>query len=75
MSAAKDVAAAGLAALDLLAETPPSPDGGRTAVERALERAEAHKANVLRGVIPPFVRAVLDRRATTSPPRDGGPLR
>ncbi|MBE1584446.1 beta-N-acetylglucosaminidase domain-containing protein [Nonomuraea angiospora] len=75
VSAAKDVAAAGLAALDLLAETPPSPDGGRTAVERALERAEAHKANVLRGVIPPFVRAVLDRRATTSPPRDGGPLR
>ncbi|WP_431918587.1 beta-N-acetylglucosaminidase domain-containing protein [Nonomuraea jabiensis] len=56
VSAARDVAAAGLAALDLLAA-----EGTAAAVEQALARAEAHEANVLRGVIPPFVRAVLER--------------
>ncbi|KAB8185755.1 beta-N-acetylhexosaminidase [Nonomuraea phyllanthi] len=59
--AARDMAEAGLAALDLLAG--PASGGGRTAVEEALARAEAHEANVLRGVIPPFVRTVLERAA------------
>lgn len=38
-------------------------EGTSAAVEQALARAEAHEANVLRGVIPPFVRAVLERTA------------
>jgi hyaluronoglucosaminidase len=63
VAAARDMGAAGLAALDLL--------GGTPAVPRALEtlgRAEAHKPNVLRKVIPPFVRAVLNRAPTTPGP-------
>ncbi|GAA3541149.1 hypothetical protein GCM10022419_021610 [Nonomuraea rosea] len=58
--AARDMGAAGLAALDLLT--------GRSeslveAAREALARAEAHEANVLRGVIPPFARAALERAA------------
>ncbi|TDD41513.1 beta-N-acetylhexosaminidase [Nonomuraea terrae] len=54
--AARDMGAAGLAALGLLA-------GDRTPaeVEAALALAESHKANVLRRVIPPFVREALER--------------
>ncbi|NUP69242.1 MAG: hypothetical protein HOW71_44530 [Nonomuraea sp.] len=55
VAAARDMAAAGLAALDLL-DSPGSP---AAAAGDALARAEAHEANVLRGVVPPFVRAVL----------------
>ncbi|UBU10411.1 beta-N-acetylhexosaminidase family protein [Nonomuraea gerenzanensis] len=56
VSAARDMGAAGLAALDLLAGA-----GGLAAAEEALARAEAHEANVLRKVIPPFARQVLER--------------
>ncbi|MFB9472678.1 beta-N-acetylglucosaminidase domain-containing protein [Nonomuraea salmonea] len=61
--AAHDMAAAGLAALDLLEGVE-----GRTPaqVTEALTRAEAHEANVLRRVIPPFVREVLTRAGTPS---------
>jgi hypothetical protein len=60
VSAARDMGTAGLAALDLLT--------GRSeslveAAREALARAEAHEANVLRGVIPPFARAALERAA------------
>ncbi|WP_188187720.1 protein O-GlcNAcase [Nonomuraea sp. SYSU D8015] len=66
VAAAKDMAAAGLAALDLLPDgTPTGPASAAedrvAAAEQALARAEAHEANVLRGVIPPFVRAALER--------------
>ncbi|WP_180903264.1 beta-N-acetylhexosaminidase family protein [Nonomuraea indica] len=64
VAAGRDMAAAGLAALDLLAAT----EAGDAARERyalglraALARAEGHEANVLRGVLPPFARAVLER--------------
>jgi hyaluronoglucosaminidase len=87
VAAARDMAAAGLAALDLGRSEPPglsrsepsgmsrseppslSPSGaleGARVVE-ALARAEAHEVNVLRDVIPPFVRAVL-KGPTISPP-------
>ncbi|MFB4275334.1 beta-N-acetylglucosaminidase domain-containing protein [Nonomuraea sp. MTCD27] len=56
VSAAKDMGAAGLAALDLL-----SGSGTPAAAAEALARAEAHEANVLRKVVPPFVRQVLDQ--------------
>ena len=68
VAAARDMAAAGLAALDLLR-------GERTPeqVARALERAEAHEANVLRRVIPPFVRQVLERAGVpVEPPAGNG---
>ncbi|MEW9549134.1 beta-N-acetylglucosaminidase domain-containing protein [Nonomuraea sp. NPDC050783] len=61
VAAARDMGAAGLAALDLLAGGEPGP------ARRALERAEAHEANVLRGVIPPFVRAALERAPGSAP--------
>ncbi|WP_127934845.1 protein O-GlcNAcase [Nonomuraea polychroma] len=61
VAAAKDMGAAGLAALELLAGGAAAGSAG--AAERALAQAEAHEANVLRGVIPPFVRAVLERAA------------
>lgn len=77
VAAARDMGAAGLAALDLAtpdpaAHAPSTPDPAapgparhvRAAVaeaEKALARAEAHEANVLRGVIPPFARALLER--------------
>ncbi|MEV4071051.1 beta-N-acetylglucosaminidase domain-containing protein [Nonomuraea fuscirosea] len=66
VAAARDMGAAGLAALDLLAAAPETPDAppSPAAVEKALARAEEHQANVLRRVIPPFVRQVLDRAAT-----------
>jgi hyaluronoglucosaminidase len=72
VAAARDMGAAGLAALDLATPEPAAHDPAapgpafhvRPAVaeaERALARAEAHEANVLRGVIPPFARALLER--------------
>ncbi|PZG06278.1 beta-N-acetylhexosaminidase family protein [Nonomuraea aridisoli] len=56
VAAARDMGAAGLSALDL-------PAGDRTPaeVEAALARAESHEANVLRRVLPPFVRELLSR--------------
>ncbi|MGI5288882.1 beta-N-acetylglucosaminidase domain-containing protein [Nonomuraea polychroma] len=63
VAAAKDMGAAGLAALELLAADTSAQTGSAGAAEQALARAEAHEANVLRGVIPPFVRAVLERAA------------
>ncbi|WP_205304214.1 beta-N-acetylglucosaminidase domain-containing protein [Nonomuraea montanisoli] len=39
------------------------------AVAAALARAEEHEANVLRGVLPPFVRAALNRAAPCRLPR------
>ncbi|WP_080036621.1 beta-N-acetylhexosaminidase family protein [[Actinomadura] parvosata] len=56
VAAAKDMGTAGLAALDLLAGA-----GTLAAAEEALARAESHEANVLRKVIPPFARQVLER--------------
>jgi hyaluronoglucosaminidase len=56
VSAARDMGAAGLAALDLLTGA-----GTLAAAEEALARAETHEANVLRKVIPPFARQVLER--------------
>jgi hyaluronoglucosaminidase len=55
--AGRDTARAGIAAAHLLAGT-----GEPATVRGLLEVAEAHQADVLRSVIPPFVRAVLDRR-------------
>ncbi|TMR96224.1 beta-N-acetylhexosaminidase family protein [Nonomuraea basaltis] len=67
VAAAKDMGTAGLAALDLLTgDTRPGPleaAAHPSAAEQALARAEAHEANVLRGVIPPFVRAAVERAA------------
>ncbi|TDE48618.1 beta-N-acetylhexosaminidase [Nonomuraea mesophila] len=60
VAAAKDMAAAGLAALDLLGAAPDARSAQAPAVARALARAEEHQANVLRRVIPPFVRAALE---------------
>ncbi|WP_171906640.1 protein O-GlcNAcase [Jiangella alba] len=55
-----DTGRAGLAALAALA--PSAGDAGRTTAAQALAVAEAHEEqNILRGVVPPFVRAVLDR--------------
>lgn len=55
-----DTGRAGLAALATLA--PSAGETERTAAAEALSVAEAHEEqNVLRGVVPPFVRAVLDR--------------
>ncbi|MBN6054285.1 beta-N-acetylglucosaminidase domain-containing protein, partial [Nonomuraea sp. RK-328] len=104
VAAARDMATAALAALDLLTTLPRATGNGtaartadetaraaktaratetpRTAAEaparavseearavaEALARAEAHEANVLRGVLPPFVRAVLDRAAPAATP-------
>ncbi|GAA4956047.1 hyaluronoglucosaminidase [Nonomuraea thailandensis] len=56
VSAARDMGAAGLAALGLLTGA-----GTLAAAEEALARAETHEANVLRKVIPPFARQVIER--------------
>ncbi|MCK2217178.1 beta-N-acetylglucosaminidase domain-containing protein [Actinomadura sp. ATCC 31491] len=64
VAAARDMGAAGLAALDLLA------GGDPQAARQALERAEAHEKNVLRGVIPPFARAVLERANAQDAPQE-----
>ncbi|NBE98045.1 beta-N-acetylhexosaminidase [Nonomuraea sp. KC401] len=61
VAAAKDMAVAGLAALDLLDAGPDARPARAPAVARALARAEEHKANVLRRVVPPFVRAALEQ--------------
>jgi hypothetical protein len=69
LDAGADVAEAGLAAVRLLRTAdgstadPVGPLRDRTVL--ALRKAERHYANVLRGVVPPFVRSVLDR---TAPP-------
>ncbi|WP_169807871.1 beta-N-acetylhexosaminidase family protein [Actinomadura hibisca] len=55
--AARDMGAAGLAALDLLSGSGVEVGG----VVAALVRAEGHQANVLRSVIPLFVRRLLER--------------
>lgn len=76
LDAGADTAAAGLAAVRLWqAATADDGDAGRVRTLRdetrqALATAEAHYANVLRSVIPPFVRDVLDR---TAPPHAGRP--
>ncbi|MEH0970716.1 protein O-GlcNAcase [Micromonospora sp. CPCC 205546] len=68
LAAGADMAAAGLAAVRLL-------DTASTdAVEetrRALARAESHYADVLRSVVPPFVREVLDRIGQEEPEPGG----
>ncbi len=56
VASARDVAAAGIAAARLL-----SGEGDLETVRRLLETSDGHQADVLRSVIPPFVRAVLDR--------------
>ncbi|GAA2204824.1 hypothetical protein GCM10009850_005620 [Nonomuraea monospora] len=59
VAAARDTGAAGLAAIDLLTGA-----GTLAAAEEALARAESHEANVLRKVIPPFARQVIERVTT-----------
>ncbi|MFS0894467.1 beta-N-acetylglucosaminidase domain-containing protein [Microbacterium sp. 179-I 3D3 NHS] len=68
LSAAADMADAGLLALDLLDLLDPLDplDGGEVhgeiaRVEESLARAEGHAAKVATDVVPPFVRAVLAR--------------
>ncbi|WP_187414279.1 protein O-GlcNAcase [Nonomuraea sp. PA05] len=56
VAAARDAGAAGLAAIDLLTGA-----GTLAAAEEALARADSHEANVLRKVIPPFARQVIER--------------
>ncbi|MEO3891379.1 beta-N-acetylglucosaminidase domain-containing protein [Nonomuraea sp. B5E05] len=68
VAAAKDMAVAGLTALDLLAAAPDARPAQAAAVARALARAEEHKANVLRRVIPPFVRAALEQAGHSGTP-------
>jgi hypothetical protein len=69
LDAGVTVAEAGLATVRLL-------EGGATRgeVRRALDAAESHYANVLRDVIPPFVREVLDRTAPPAPAATTGPV-
>ncbi|MEU4771615.1 protein O-GlcNAcase [Micromonospora sp. NPDC023644] len=62
--AGADMAAAGLAAVRLL-DTATTDAGEET--RRALARAESHYADVLRSVVPPFVREVLDRTGQAQP--------
>ncbi|HZC73096.1 MAG TPA: protein O-GlcNAcase [Jatrophihabitans sp.] len=68
LAGALATAEAGLAAAQLLRS-----DAGvsRTEVRAALDRAESHYANVLRPLVPSFVRAVLDRFAS---PASAGPV-
>ncbi|WP_327027884.1 protein O-GlcNAcase [Micromonospora sp. NBC_01740] len=62
--AGADMAAAGLAAVRLLdTATADAVEDTR----RALARAESHYADVLRAVVPPFVREVLDRTVQADP--------
>ena len=63
-AAARDAARAALLACDLLRRLDPDrpqhvAEAARQDVETALERSDANFPNVLRGVLPPFVRAVL----------------
>ncbi|MFV2113775.1 beta-N-acetylglucosaminidase domain-containing protein [Micromonospora sp. LOL_025] len=62
--AGADMAAAGLAAVRLL-DTATADAVEET--RRALARAESHYADVLRVVVPPFVREVLDRTGQPDP--------
>ncbi|MFI6520595.1 beta-N-acetylglucosaminidase domain-containing protein [Spirillospora sp. NPDC050679] len=81
VSAARDMGAAGLAALDLRAsrDAEAADETGRPpeviAAVRALARAEANEVDVLCSVIPPFVRRMLDRAghgdAAPEPPPTG----
>jgi hypothetical protein len=77
LEAGAAMAEAGLAAVRLLSATSsPVPPGTplRQAAHDALTIAEGHYADVLRSVIPPFVREVLDRTAGPAAPRaDGRP--
>ncbi|WP_260855746.1 protein O-GlcNAcase [Curtobacterium sp. 9128] len=69
-AAARDTARAGLLACDLVAECHAHRASGadRRLVADALARSEDHFPNVLRGVVPPFVRAVLARAGAKDVP-------
>lgn len=58
LEAASDMGAAGVTALDFADDA-----AGRSDVESALARAEAHTAKIATDVVPGFVRAVLERSA------------
>jgi hypothetical protein len=75
LDAAADMAAAGLAAVRLLraarTRTFPENEALWEQARRALAAAERHYPDVLRSVIPPFVREVLDRTAPARPQAGG----
>lgn len=79
LDGASATAAAGLAAVRLLRAVAADAPAGRLAPLRAdaraaLDRAEDRYENVLRPIVPPFVRAALDRTAPARPGRDDRPV-
>ncbi len=81
LNAAADTAQAGLIAVDLVRAVLHAPPTDarvgalRQQARAALDRAQSHHAAVLRPIVPPFVRAALERTAPAGPARGDKPVR